>query len=49
MPPEYYLKKVLYYPSQIFSVGVIIYNLIYSTFPVEENFKDEFHFFEYYD
>lgn len=48
MSPEFFLKKVIYYPSQIFSLGIILFNFIFEKFPIEEEITEIYHYKDFY-
>lgn len=48
LSPEFYTKKHLIYPSQVFSLGVSIYKLLFNKYPFDQNLKSENHFSEFY-
>lgn len=48
LAPEFYTKKNLIYASQIFSLGVLIYWLLFERFPFPSEVKTHKHFSEFY-
>lgn len=48
MSPEFFLKKVIYYPSQIYSLGILLFKFIFETFPIEEKIDEIYHYVEFY-
>lgn len=48
MPPEYFLNQVMFYPSQIFMIGTLLYQFIFKEFPINQNFDQHRQFKEFY-
>jgi hypothetical protein len=48
-PPEFYTKKNLLFSSQVFSLGVLIFWLLFQRFPYPAEIKTPKHFSDYFD
>ena len=46
--PEFHTKKNLIFPSQVFSLGILIHFLLFDKFPFPSELKEEKHFREFY-